>query len=122
MPSLEITLLNTKIIPRTRANNRSYASYHSKPKLHIFIKDWNVLEDLQGGRWNKPHNAFKQQVLSDALKQAGLNPEIITATWNQKAGCSCGCSPGFILSSIDKNNPDLPPIDVYCDYEVEVIE
>lgn len=116
---MQIVLLNTKVIPRSRANCRSYASYHSKPKLHIFIKDWNVIEDLQGGRWNKPHTEFKKQVLAVALTQAGLDPKIVRANWNQKAGCNCGCSPGFILSSTDPDNNNLGAIDIYCDYEVK---
>lgn len=115
---MQINLLNIKVIRRTRADCRSYASYHSKPKLHIFAKDWNVIEDLQGGRWNKPHIEFKKQVLSEALIQAGLDPKIVKATWNQKAGCSCGCSPGFILTSTDPDNTDLGTIDIYCDYEI----
>ncbi len=30
------------------------------------------------------------------LKEVGI-PENTKASWSQKAGCSCGCSPGFIL-------------------------
>jgi hypothetical protein len=114
-----MVLLNTKVIPRTRDNCRTDASYYSKPKLHIFIKDWNVLADLQGERWNKPHNEFKRQVLNQALTAAGFDPEKIKVSWSQKAGCSCGCSPGFILNGVDDFNPQpTPPVDIYCDYDI----
>lgn len=115
-----IHLLNTTVHYRKRHNCRTYASYVSKPKLHIFIKDWNMLEDLQGGRWNKPHTEFKKQVLNDALTQAGLDPTKVKTSWSQNAGCSCGCSPGFILTSIDPLKPNLDPMDIFCDYEVSL--
>jgi hypothetical protein len=117
MNTLILELTNTKVIPRIRRNSRTNASYYSKPKLYVFLKGETILEDFQGGRWNKPHNQFKKQLLSYALKEAGFDPHNIKAIWSQNAGCNCGCSPGFILSSKDKIT-DLGTIDIFCDYEI----
>jgi hypothetical protein len=45
-------------------------------------------------RRDRPINDFKRMAVV-ALHDLGLVYDKIS--WSQKAGCSCGCSPGFIL-------------------------
>lgn len=56
-----------------------------------------VNEMLTGFRWNNPHRDYREHVLPKAFEMLGL-PADTKAKWSQKAGCSCGCSPGFILT------------------------
>jgi hypothetical protein len=37
----------------------------------------------------------KTRVMKDFLRQLGLDPADLTIAFSRKAGCSCGCSPGF---------------------------
>lgn len=55
---------------------------------------FNVLEDLEN-RGRRPHQVYRPLVL-EALAQIGLTD--IKLNWSQYAGCSCPCSPGFILT------------------------
>jgi len=74
---------------RPRTNGRAY----------FFPSDETVIDNLMNRR-NRPHTQYKVLLL-ELLKKKGLKPEKIT--WSQKAGCSCGCSPGFILKGLQKD-------------------
>ena len=70
-----------------------------KGRIYIFTSGENILENLQNRR-TRPHKEYRS-ILSDALQLGGMNKndaDIVakTASWSQKAGCRCGCSPGFI--------------------------
>lgn len=60
---------------------------------------FNALEDLTNRR-RRPHQVWKPQV-REALARIDLEPEAMH--WNQKAGCSCGCSPGFVTHGVPGN-------------------
>jgi hypothetical protein len=49
-----------------------------------------------------------------AFNQIKLNRNYATFGFNSKAGCSCGCSPGFI----NNRQGDLAPITVFVDVTV----
>ncbi len=70
--------------------------------LYVSIKNQEfaepVKELLSGFRWNNPFKDYRKHVLPAAFKMLGL-PADTQARWSQKAGCSCGCSPGFILET-----------------------
>lgn len=69
-------------------------SYNAKPRLHVWIDGESVIENL-AYRTNRPSKLYRT-MLPEILRRLGL-PADTKATWNQKAGCSCGCSPGFVL-------------------------
>lgn len=80
---------------------------------------FDVLEDLRD-RFRRPYVAWRPLVL-DVLKSLGY--EDLKLRWSQRAGCSCGCSPGFIIEGgaryglydgdlwIKFNDPDVPVVD-----------
>jgi hypothetical protein len=72
----------------------SSRSYNAKPRLYVFVEGENILENL-AFRTNRPSKLYRT-ILKEAFRRLGL-PETTKAYWSQKAGCSCGCSPGFIL-------------------------
>jgi len=70
-------------------------------RIYFFIGEFNVMKDLKT-RFNQPHQEFRY-LLPWVLKAAGhegtwdeINRLVAKFRWSQKAGCSCGCSPGFI--------------------------
>lgn len=53
------------------------------------------LWDTIAARGNRPHTAWRPYV-EEALREYGFN--FTKLTWSNKAGCSCPCSPGFIVT------------------------
>lgn len=60
---------------------------------YVNVQNENLLEDLMN-RTSRPYNIWKQAA-KDALRANGI--EFKSLRWSQKAGCSCPCSPGFII-------------------------
>ncbi len=85
----------------------------SKTRLYISSDIWETeigkaaTSDAEVAEINKVVIRRYRKVLPEILKQAGI-PEA-KASWSWKAGCSCGCSPGFIL---DKNYGMVISVDV----------
>ena len=84
---------------------REWSSRNSKPRIYVDTdQPFNVVEDL-ANRTRRPHQVWKSEVM-DALAElqsggrACFRGENFKMAWSQKAGCSCGCSPAFIFSSI----------------------
>lgn len=73
--------------------------------LYIFPTGESIVENLL----NRRERPYKQwyTLIPQILKKAGLSAEEIkgvNASWSQKCGCSCGCSPGFKLKGYSKND------------------
>lgn len=76
--------------------------YHERPRerrdraiLFVFPHREKGLEQFIY-RLSRPVNLYRE-LLPDIFKALGL-PADTKARWSWKAGCSCPCSPGFILS------------------------
>lgn len=69
-------------------------SYDAKPRLYVWVDGENMLENF-AYRENRPSKLYRK-FLPEIFATLGL-PADTKATWSQKAGCGCGCSPGFIL-------------------------
>jgi hypothetical protein len=74
---------------------REFRSYIAKPRVYICIDSENIIQNIEQRR-QRPVAEFRK-LMPEILKQAGL--EDVKFRWSQTAGCSCGCSPGFILES-----------------------
>lgn len=68
--------------------------YDAKPRLYVSIDAENMLENF-AYRWDRPAREYRK--LLPAIFEALQLPADTKASWSQKAGCSCGCSPGFVL-------------------------
>lgn len=66
-----------------------------KARIYVSPKGETVLENVLGGRYTRPHQAYRALVLPLIRELYGQD---IKLTWSQRAGCSCPCSPGFIAS------------------------
>jgi len=69
-----------------------------KSRIYFFVKE-TILENLENRRC-RPHTEYLKLV-PDVLKSVPILriPNDIKVKWSQKAGCHCGCSPGFILDN-----------------------
>lgn len=72
-----------------------YQRNSAKPRIYVFPKGETILEQLETRR-QRPYTAYRKEVLPTVMKQLGI-PEDTRVRWSQYAGCSCPCSPGFIV-------------------------
>jgi len=80
------------IIERYRNYERGW---NKAPRMYVDVSEqFNVIEDLMN-RHRRPYAAWRKAVRR-AL--AGVNIDLSKMAWSQKAGCSCPCSPGFVLN------------------------
>ena len=69
-------------------------------RLYFDYKGETVMDDLQNRR-SRPADLLKV-LLPEIFKHYNINPK--HAKWSQYAGCSCPCSPGFILYGVYGKN------------------
>lgn len=74
---------------RTRSQDRP-----TRARIYMWPKNESVLENFLVGRRVRPVAAMKA-LMPKVLEAVGQVPEV-SVRWSQKAGCGCGCSPGFI--------------------------
>jgi hypothetical protein len=65
-----------------------------KTRIYVWLKNENMLENM-ANRFSRPYDVYKQEVLPKLELPAGAK-----VRWSQKAGCSCGCSPGFVVDAV----------------------
>lgn len=65
----------------------------SKTRIFVWPKGETIRENLMNRR-ERPAKLWKPVALKAAAAM-GLTKSSLM--WSQKAGCSCGCSPGFIV-------------------------
>lgn len=74
-------------------------------RAFVWLKELNVVEDLQeradGSRYERERRVAERRLLDAAL---ALIPFVggAPASYSRKAGCSCGCSPGFVLKTLPR--------------------
>jgi len=64
-----------------------------KTRAYVWFDGETVLDNFVG-RFSRPVPLMRL-ALKQALADLGI--DAVKATWNQRAGCSCGCSPAFVL-------------------------
>lgn len=81
------------IIPRSY--NYGYKNdYFKAPRMYVSVADETILDNL-ANRKRRPYNVYKTLIHSSDLKNV---IDISKLSWSQSAGCSCPCSPGFVLN------------------------
>jgi len=76
---------------------------YKRMRVHFSFDRESILDDFTNRR-SRPHNELRK-LLPEIFAQAGVHPDAIESCirqsrWSQKAGCSCGCSPGFIVENL----------------------
>lgn len=84
-----------KIIERTwDVRGGGWRSYDSKPRMYVWTTgEFDVLEDLTN-RGRRPFTLWRKAI---RMNLAGFGIDLSEMPWSQTAGCSCPCSPGFVL-------------------------
>ena len=78
---------------------------YSKARIYVHPQGETLLENLYN-RKSRPHSIYRKGVLPKLFEQLGWNDGKIMprAKWSQFAGCSCPCSPGFIVDNVYGRN------------------
>lgn len=70
------------------------------PRMYFHLKEESILENFaKRAAGIRPSPKDYEKLIPEALNRLGLKTENVKATWSLRAGCSCPCSPGFILKS-----------------------
>lgn len=64
-----------------------------KTVAYVWPRGESIIDNMRN-RHDRPHELWKPMVEIE-LRARGVNFERLT--WSQYAGCSCPCSPGFIV-------------------------
>lgn len=87
--------------------------YTSAPRLYVDVENETVLDNL-ANRKRRPYNVYKKMIRATALDQIF---DLTKLSWSQKAGCSCPCSPGFILN---KQSVEIDGERQWCGFDIWV--
>lgn len=83
------------------------SEYNSNTRIYVWPKGESILENLEN-RHSRPRVEWKREILR-------LFPELVgKLRWSQYAGCSCPCSPGFIVNERLRDEQGNP-IDIHID-------
>jgi hypothetical protein len=89
-----------KITVTTQPNYQQTRSrFKSKPRVYVYPAQETIMENLANRR-SRPLNTYRA-ALRKGLSELGVDLSRVDYKWSQKAGCSCGCSPGFIVDGWD---------------------
>lgn len=86
--NVEITITERKLSRDIR-----YSEYSAAPRMYVHVENESILDNL-ANRKRRPYNVYKTLIHGSLLGQIF---DLGKLTWSQYAGCSCPCSPGFIL-------------------------
>jgi hypothetical protein len=80
------------IIERYRTYERGW---NNAPRMYVDANEtFNVIEDLMN-RHRRPYATWRKAIRTALAK---VDIDLSKMAWSQKAGCSCPCSPGFVLN------------------------
>ena len=71
-----------------------------KARIFVDVADESLIENLENRR-NRPVKVYRD-IVKQALAQADV--DVKNVLWSQYAGCTCACSPGFILTTNGPKN------------------
>ena len=69
---------------------------YSKSRVYVWPGKESIMDNLVNRR-SRPYTTWRKEVIPSVLKELGL-PTDTKVKWSQYAGCSCPCSPGFIIN------------------------
>lgn len=87
-------------------SRKGRAEYNKPTRIIIWPQGETIWENLNNRR-QRPYTIWRKEVIPTVLKELDL-PLDTKVRWSQKAGCSCGCSPSFIVE-------DYHTFDVHVD-------
>lgn len=100
--------LQVKNIEIRERGNVSYKEWIKQTRIYVWPQGESIMDNLQNRR-QRPYTTYKKEVIPAVLKEMGL-PADTKVRWSQYAGCSCPCSPGFVVDGDSRR-------DVHVDVE-----
>jgi hypothetical protein len=103
-----ISVVEVKTIDKPRGhwvNDRNYGrrggyyvkdETNIKTRLYLWPEGEDVIENFLVGRHTRPVSLYRL-ALPVIFKELQIGP--YKAVWSRTAGCSCGCSPAFVLDA-----------------------
>jgi hypothetical protein len=93
----------------------TWREYSAAPRMYVSIEDETVLENLMN-RKRRPYSVYKTMMRGSLLGQIF---DLGKLQWSQYAGCSCPCSPGFILpmQTLNMGGRTFSHFDVWVTFE-----
>lgn len=110
--TIEVPGATLTIIPRRAQGYTRDRDYAKAPRMYVTIEAESVLANLVN-RKRRPYNLYKTLIHSSGI---GDVLDLSKLSWSQYAGCSCPCSPGFVLN---RQYPEIEG-DVYAYFDVWV--
>ena len=80
----------------TDVRTRPQAACRGKSRVYFWPEGESVMDNFRNRR-ARPHTEYRKLIV-EAFAQAGIDATALSARWSQKAGCTCPCSPGFVMS------------------------
>ena len=75
---------------------------YSKMRIYVHPEGETIMENIMN-RKQRPHTFYRKEVLPKLFAQLQW-PADTRVKWSQYAGCSCPCSPGFIVDNVYGRN------------------
>jgi len=105
---MDVQISDITITPRHFSRPPRYTT--SRSIVYVHPVGETLIDNLMNRR-NRPIKLYREQAI-EALKERGV--EYSTLSWRQKAGCPCGCSPGFIAEDV-RFNGEYQALDIRVD-------
>lgn len=106
--NLKIAAVNLRPV-----ENRFRGGRRVKSRVYVWPQGESLIDNLVNRR-SRPINDFRSAAYR-ALSGMGVDLTKVDMKWSQKAGCGCGCSPGFVIDGFD---PKIDGFDVHVDVEM----
>lgn len=90
----KLNVVETKVLRNER---------DSKPRIFVFTKDADTRSVIENAGYTPNYVYRRAEVVKAGLLALGLS-ENTKVSWSRTAGCSCGCSPGFIVDTLSNPN------------------
>jgi len=84
---IEITIIERSSVGTT------WREYSAAPRMYVSVKDESIIDNMLN-RKRRPYSVYKTLIRGSLLEQVLRLGDL---RWSQYAGCSCSCSPGFVL-------------------------
>ena len=84
-----------RIEKRERSISLRIKNYDKETRVYIWPGNESILDQMTT-RLCRPHTIWRKEIMPKVLQELGL-PLDTEVKWSQYAGCSCPCSPGFII-------------------------
>ena len=91
--TIEVRGAKLQFMPRVYSTYSGWKAYSQSPRMYVSVSDETVLDNLVN-RKRRPYNVYKTLIHSSGISEV-LN--LSELRWSQRAGCTCPCSPGFVL-------------------------